>query len=245
LTLIDSSTPQLVRLPCTRTPLSPPSLSAPTPLRACRSSPRCACTLSWVCWGGRAGVSEAMHRIAASMMDGSRCGRGEFAAGDSQRSRRRGYGAARPRQEMPNFRGSFAENLASCSRRARVCPRERRSTHRLATYRCWSSAWYRDACVRVFLVNAPVRFGRSVGTHLFTLSELPSLRSLTTWPGQGSWWVPTCRSSAGGGCRVGEALLQLAEHGRRQLEHQRQAVCVAHQRIQRVQTRVPPARTCV
>ena len=177
-----------------------------------------------------------MHRIAASMMDGSRCGRGEFAAGDSQRSRRRGYGAARPRQEMPNFRGSFAENLASCSRRARVCPRERRSTHRLATYRCWSSAWYRDACVRVFLVNAPVRFGRSVGTHLFTLSELPSLRSLTTWPGQGSWWVPTCRSSAGGGCRVGEALLQLAEHGRRQLEHQRQAVCVAHQRIQRVQT---------
>ena len=71
--------------------------------RACRSSPRCACTLSWVCWGGRAGVSEAMHRIAASMMDGSRCGRGEFAAGDSQRSRRRGYGAARPRQETPIF----------------------------------------------------------------------------------------------------------------------------------------------
>ena len=125
MTLIDSSTLQLVRLPRTRTP---PSLSAPTSPRACRSSPRCACTLSWVCWGGRAGVSEAMHRIAASMMDGSRCGRGEFAAGDSQRSRRRGYGAARPRQEMPNFRGSFAENLASCSRRARVCPRERRSS---------------------------------------------------------------------------------------------------------------------
>ena len=31
--------------------------------------------------------------------------------GDSQGSRRRGYGAARPRQGMTEFRGSFAENI--------------------------------------------------------------------------------------------------------------------------------------
>jgi hypothetical protein len=87
---------------------TPPSLSASL-LRARRKSPRCACTQVLVRSRGSAGVGARVCRKrcialhAASMMDGSRCGRGDCAVGDSQGSRRCGCGAARPRQEMPNF----------------------------------------------------------------------------------------------------------------------------------------------
>jgi len=86
-----------------------------------------------------------------------------------------------------------------------VCPRARRNSSAVHTGLVW--------------------FGRSVVTHVpFTLSlRAPlSLRSLTTLvpptrQGSNRWLFPTCQSPAVG-CRVDEALLQLAEHGRRQLD---------------------------
>ena len=85
-----------------------------------------------------------------------------------------------------------------------VCPRARRNSSAVHTGLVW--------------------FGRSVVTtsRSLSLSELPLLRSLTTLvpptrQGSNRWLFPTCQSPAVG-CRVDEALLQLAEHGRRQLD---------------------------
>jgi hypothetical protein len=68
--------------------------------------------------------------------------------GDSQGSRRRGCRAARSRQEMPNFRGSFAENVNLLAAYGRLCTRERRSAQ--DTVRSCSSSECSAAQASVF-----------------------------------------------------------------------------------------------